>query len=242
MTVWNIENTQGGVTHVHTFLKHRETPQGRPVRIGKILMLKKMKVGQPSTHLTHLNQNHLHLQLRTQRARPQAAVLEQSPLRAHAPADTAAAVPHSTGESGTVLPRPRVHLAIYSQFPRRGYCSNTRGRGSSSDARQACWLAVHSNANVQPRCAEPAEALKLLSAGREWSLCTAEPCNFGLRSQRSVTQPSADRSTVLRKTSFLLTLTVKSACRLCWCSFDQFPLPLVDPVIAGDVGLLQAGS
>lgn len=155
------------MTYVHTFLKHRETPQGRPVRIGKVLMLKKMKVGPPSTHLTHLNQNHLHLQLRTQRARPQAAVLEQSPLRAHAPADTAAAVPHSTGESGTVLPKPQVHLAIYSQFPRRGYCSNTRGRGSSSDALQACWLAAHSNANVQPCCAEPSEALKLLSAGRE---------------------------------------------------------------------------
>ena len=98
---------------------------------------------------------------------PQAAVLEQSPLCAHAPADTAAAVPHSTGESGTVLPRPRVLLAIYPQFPRGGCCSNTRGRGSNSGALQACWLAVHSNVNVQPCCAEPSEALKLLSAGRE---------------------------------------------------------------------------
>eukprot|EP00069_Balaena_mysticetus_P019520 bmy_12333T0 len=162
------KNIQGGVTYIHTFLKHRETPQGRPVRIGKILMLKKIKkVEQPSTHLTHLNQNHLHLQLRTQRALPQAAVLERSPLRAHALADTAAAVPHSTGESGTVLPRPWVLLAIYPQFPRGGgCCSNTRGRGSSADALQACWLAVHCNVNVQPCCAEPSEALKLLSAGR----------------------------------------------------------------------------
>ena len=71
MTVWNIENVQGGVTYSHTFSKCGETARGRPVRTGKTLMLKKIKkVEQPSAHLTHLNQNHLHLQLRTQRTRP----------------------------------------------------------------------------------------------------------------------------------------------------------------------------
>jgi hypothetical protein len=91
------------------------------------------------------------------------------------------------------------------------------------------------------------KALKLLTTGREWSLCTRNPCLFGIRTNSPLLCLQPIRSTVLRKTSFPSDVTMALCVSDSYWSIHQQPQPvfivhLVDPLMSECIVLIIARS
>lgn len=137
----------------------------------------------------------------------------QISLGAHAPANTPAEVPHSTGvTSNTIRPTPQTlfgHWACTLQYSAPGrYPTNTRGLCEGSEILPSM-LAVLCSMKMSAPAVQNLQKAKLLTTGREWSLCTTS-LHFWLKELTVHYSIFSLSGAVLRKTAVPLTLTMKS--------------------------------